>query len=219
MSVERFLKDVEIISKLGYNPGTDDGLSPDEVQAKFDEAAVSIKAYLNDVIVPALEGAEGGGIVMATLKPGFNPVLWLYPTEGNEPPATESTRYERGAYLLYVNAAGEENILYPKTKAANILDFSEKMQEFHLKKEDTLTVGKWNGASAPYTLTLSVPGVKADDDPHVGPVYSDDQETRRKQVESWNCVSYGKTGENKITFVCDDRKPETDIPIQIEVNR
>ena len=219
MAVDRFLKDVEIISKLGYNPGTDDGLEPDEVQAKFDEAAVAIKEYLNTVIVPAVEGAEGGGIVMATLKPGFNPVLWLYPTEENEPPDTESTRYERGAYILYVNAAGEENILYPKTKAANILDFSEKMQEFHLKKQDTLAIGKWVGESEPYKLTLSVPGVKAEDDPHVGPVYSDDLETRKSQKEAWNCITYGIPGENQITFVCDDNKPEFDIPIQIEVNR
>lgn len=211
MAIKRFDKDMEIIGKLGYNPGTDDGLSPEELQDKFDEGGKAIQKFMNDTLIPAIEGAEGGGIVMSDTQPEFSPVLWLKVDAGEQT--------TKNVTLIYIDAEGTEITLYPKTKAENIIDFDEKMQQFHLKKQDTLTVGKWVGASAPYTLTLSVPGVKADDDPHVGPVYSDDLTTRKNQVEAWSCVSYGKPGENQISFVCDEDKPGVDIPIQIEVNR
>lgn len=76
----------------------------------------------------------------------------------------------------------------------------------------------WQG-EGPYTQTVAVPGVLETDMPHVGPVYSTEAETAAGQKESWNCVSSGTAGDDSITFVCLDDKPETEIPIQIEVMR
>lgn len=211
MAIKRFDKDMEIIGKLGINPGTDDGLTPEEIQDKFDEGGKAIQEFINDTLIPAVEGADGRGIVMSDTKPEFYPVLWLKVDAGEQT--------TKNVTLIYINTEGTEITLYPKTKAENIIDFDEKMQEFHLKKQDTLSVGKWVGASAPYTLTLSVPGVETDDWPHVGPVYSDDPETRKIQTDAWSLVSDSTPGQNQITFICDDSKPEVDIPIQIEVNR
>ena len=43
MALNKLLADLSIISKLGTNPGIDDGLSEEQLKAKFDEAANIIK--------------------------------------------------------------------------------------------------------------------------------------------------------------------------------
>ena len=55
MALKRLLADLSIISKLGRNPGLDDGLSEDQIKEKFDQAANIIKDYINDVLLPELE--------------------------------------------------------------------------------------------------------------------------------------------------------------------
>lgn len=88
----------------------------------------------------------------------------------------------------------------------------------NVKFTKTLTLSGWSG-SAPYSLTLSVEGISADDAPHISPVYSDDLATAISQKESWERVSKAITAANSITFQCFEEKPGVDIPIQIEVNR
>ena len=55
MSINKFEADVSIISKLGTNPGVDDGLGEEQIKAKFDEAANLIKDYLNNHLIPELD--------------------------------------------------------------------------------------------------------------------------------------------------------------------
>lgn len=57
MQIQEFSKDVEVITKLGDEPNIDDGLSADELRAKFDEGNVAIKQYLNGTLVPATNTA------------------------------------------------------------------------------------------------------------------------------------------------------------------
>lgn len=52
MAIPSLTDDVEIISKLGTNPGTDNGLSEEQLKAKFDEAAVIIKNFINNTLIP-----------------------------------------------------------------------------------------------------------------------------------------------------------------------
>lgn len=56
MAIPKFLEDLLIISKLGDNPGTDNGLSSSDLREKFDEAGVKIQKYINDTLIPALSG-------------------------------------------------------------------------------------------------------------------------------------------------------------------
>lgn len=51
MAIKPLEADVEIISKLGTNPGIDDGLSEEQLKAKFDAAAKIIKDYLNNYLI------------------------------------------------------------------------------------------------------------------------------------------------------------------------
>lgn len=53
MAFEKFLADVEIISKMPNVPGST-GLTPEEVKRKFDRAAVLIKDYINNVLYPEI---------------------------------------------------------------------------------------------------------------------------------------------------------------------
>ena len=56
MAIPKFLEDLLIISKLGDNPGADNGLSSSGLREKFDEAGVKIQKYINDTLIPALSG-------------------------------------------------------------------------------------------------------------------------------------------------------------------
>ena len=55
MALKKLLADLSIISKLGTNPGIDDGLSEEQLKAKFDEAANIIKDYLNNYLILEIE--------------------------------------------------------------------------------------------------------------------------------------------------------------------
>jgi hypothetical protein len=55
MALRKLEADLSIISRLGTNPGIDDGLSESELKAKFDEAANIIKDYLNNYLILQIE--------------------------------------------------------------------------------------------------------------------------------------------------------------------
>ena len=76
----------------------------------------------------------------------------------------------------------------------------------------------WTG-EGPYTQALPLAGIRNTDTPHVGPVYAQDKETALKQLQSWNQVSFARAGDGKILFTCLEEKPDTAVPIQIEVLR
>ena len=54
MALKKLLADLSIISKLGTNPGIDDGLSEEQIKAKFDESANLIKDYINNYLIVEL---------------------------------------------------------------------------------------------------------------------------------------------------------------------
>lgn len=68
MAIEKLLSDLAVLSKLSDYPGSQDGLSTDEFKAKFDEAALIIQDYINDVLCPAIDALdpenENGGIYL-----------------------------------------------------------------------------------------------------------------------------------------------------------
>ena len=74
----------------------------------------------------------------------------------------------------------------------------------------------WSG-TGPYTQKLVLLQIREADTPHVTPVYDEDEEAARSQMEAWQCVSFARALEGQIVFTCLDKKPETAIPIQIEV--
>lgn len=73
MNVAKFTQDVEIIKKLGTYPNEgEDGLSEDQLKAKFDEAAKYIKEYLNEIIVDALNRTLTAEEILEKIASGGN---------------------------------------------------------------------------------------------------------------------------------------------------
>lgn len=231
-----FEEDMDIIQKLGDTPGTDNNLSAGELKARFDKAGNLLKTYLNR-IVPMINNVfsgEGnvitGGTLIGDLDMNGNRLLRV------RAPAAETD----AANKKYVDeaAAAAKNACLPTsggTMAGNIdmggnalknvktptaaADGATKGYVDGKRNTFTATVGTgWTG-SGPYTQTVAVSGILASDMPHVTPVYDADNTTAQAQREAWGCVSRGVAAADGIQFTCFGDKPETAIPIQIEVMR
>lgn len=55
MGIPTFDVDMNIISRLGDYPGSDDGLTPEAFRARFDLAGKMIQEYLNTILIPNLD--------------------------------------------------------------------------------------------------------------------------------------------------------------------
>ena len=55
MAFTQFTKDMEIIAKLSDTPNVDDGMTADQLKAKFDEGGKAIKEYINGTLLPECE--------------------------------------------------------------------------------------------------------------------------------------------------------------------
>jgi hypothetical protein len=54
MAIPAFTDDISFISKLGDNPGADNGLTTEEFRALFDAAPLALQNYINTVLIPAI---------------------------------------------------------------------------------------------------------------------------------------------------------------------
>ena len=84
-------------------------------------------------------------------------------------------------------------------------------------KSAALLAADWS-AEAPYTQTVPVDGVTAEDTPYVSPYIpagstADEEKAIKKAA---GCVSYVDTGANQVTVTCLGKKPVTDFEIQIK---
>ena len=59
MALTTFNEDMEIISKLSTYPNDTDGLTPEELKARFDQAGKLLKAYINNTLLKELGGTTG----------------------------------------------------------------------------------------------------------------------------------------------------------------
>lgn len=58
--------DTQVISALSDVPVTDDGLTPDQFKAKFDQIGVALKAYINNTLIPQITAQYAAKADMAT---------------------------------------------------------------------------------------------------------------------------------------------------------
>lgn len=139
-------------------------------------------------------------------------------------------------YFVQVDPSGGTAVLRVRDRAGNIIPIPSirgekgdkgdpgepgapgpKGDGERLLRTATLSAA-WTG-TGPYTQSLALAGILSTDTPHVGPVYDANAETALEQLESWNKVSYARAGDGEITFTCLEEKPDTAVPIQIEVVR
>ena len=77
----------------------------------------------------------------------------------------------------------------------------------------------WTGENAPYTQSIAVSGIKADDNPLVDIVLNDDIETAIKEQEEYSKISRIQTSDGSILITCFEEKPEVEMKIQLKVVR
>lgn len=58
MAIPAFEHDMEIIQKLSDYPNDSEGLTAEELKAKFDEAGIALSSYINESLIPALIAAN-----------------------------------------------------------------------------------------------------------------------------------------------------------------
>ena len=63
MNIPKLIKDLEFLIKLSDEPNDTDGLSADQFKSEFDKAGVEIQKYINEELLPWLEGANGAASV------------------------------------------------------------------------------------------------------------------------------------------------------------
>ena len=61
MAITPFEKDIEIIQQLDDEPNDVQGLTPEELKKRFDQAAIWLKEYINGTLIPAITGDGGTG--------------------------------------------------------------------------------------------------------------------------------------------------------------
>ena len=76
----------------------------------------------------------------------------------------------------------------------------------------------WSG-TAPYTQTVSITGITADDYPIIDTALSGDSTSDKLILEAWSKVSRITTQVNGITITCYEEAPMVAIPIKIKVVR
>ena len=78
----KLLADLYIISLLDDEPNDIGGMSSAELKAKFDEAANTIKDYINNVLIPELAGSGGAESVGIDTVPGLTGVGTVQAADG-----------------------------------------------------------------------------------------------------------------------------------------
>ncbi len=83
----------------------------------------------------------------------------------------------------------------------------------------TLLSSGWSGISAPYTQTVSVSGILANDKVFADVVLSSSEATAKTQLNNWAYISKMETSNGSITSTCFDYKPSVDLSISLTVIR
>jgi hypothetical protein len=112
---------------------------------------------------------------------------------------------------------GHMTVLEPEADAnpATRKYVDDTVANTHMTATVTLLASGWSEA-APYTQTVSVAGIAATDMAHYGLVYTDNREAEK---EAFALVDELDSADGTVTFTCFEEKPETDLTIQMEVNR
>ena len=92
---------------------------------------------------------------------------------------------------------------------------ADALSRTHMTSEVALPASGWSN-SAPYSQTVSVNGILSTDQPHYGVVYT---ENWAAEKEAFAFVDVLDTVDGAVIFTCIEEKPETDLTIQMEVNR
>lgn len=100
-----------------------------------------------------------------------------------------------------------------------IAELSESIStKANQKKTYNVTIDTmWTGTEAPYTKTIVVEGITADDIPHLELIQSATIETAIREQENFNKISKIISNAGSVTLICYEEKPEISLDARIEV--
>lgn len=211
MAIPKFLEDLAIISKLGENPGADNGLSTSAFRAKFDEAGLKIQEYMNEVLIPNLDAlVDVSALLNSILDKTLSKVDKAAEAKAVGDALAKKLDSTGGTMTGPLNVA----VPAEETHAANKGYVDSK----HFFRDVTLTAAGWS-AAAPYTQTVTAQGITEEDRPIYGVALSADAATAMAEKEAFAMVDDMDTGAGVVTFTCLEEKPAVALNIQMEVNR
>lgn len=218
MAFTTFTGEVNNISQLSDTPTLTEGLSPDELKARFDLGNVRIKDYINNTLIPQLERTSAASSVGAQSVSGFdqfsnvqtalaviiNHILDLEGEIGG------STSIEDGAVTtqkIANSAVTNEKI------GANAVT-GEKIASEAVSKPFTATLSKTWAGSGPYTQTVNVSGILASDSPIIDVDMTGTYSTDKSREEEFAKIYRAVTADGTVTFYAHE-KTTISLPVRM----
>jgi hypothetical protein len=204
MAIPKFLEDLNIISRIGNKPGSDSGLTTEQFKAKFDEGILKIQTYINEHLIPGLEGAVSEEGLLSQINTVLGKKL-------DKSGGTITGELNMNA-KINMNGNSVSGLIDPAEDG----DAVPKSYADTKPIEKTLLFSGWSD-SAPFTQTITVEGLSDEVFARVYPVYpatlAEKLELAEETAKVRNCTRSGNT----MTFECWEEKPVKDIPIVVEV--
>lgn len=199
MAIPLFEEDMDIISKQGDYPGSEDGLTTEEFKQQFDLAGKLIKNFLNNTLIPmANQNVDSDKIVAFVLTKALD-------TNGG----TMNGNIEMSGNKI-TGLGGPVN----DNDAAN-KKFVENFTTTTTVKA-VLAASGWS-ETAPYTQTITIDGLTDQLKVKAYPNVPDDATAAAALAEETVKVSDCRRAAEQMTFRCLKQKPEIDIPVIVEV--
>ena len=203
---------VEIISKMKDRPWeAPNGLSADEIKAKFDEAAKLLKSFINSFI-DELGKSSAAKNIGATFQNG-----------GTNTPTTVQNVLDSlvsSSNRANDNSVKTDSIEDGAVKTSKIYDGAvtaaklgpgavgaEKIAENAVSQvyTDSLTVAGWTGENAPFTQEVTISGILENDEPIIDVVLSSVYDTAMQEDNQWGNIYKAVTREDGITFYAKEK--------------
>lgn len=218
MSFTTFTGEVNNISQLSDTPTITEGLSPDELKARFDLGGARIKDFINNTLIPQLERTSAAANIGAQSVNGFsqftdvqtglsliiNKLLKL------------SEEFSSGA-IIAQNAISTEKVqngAITNPKLGNNAITEEKIVSGAVSTTFTATLGTtWSG-SGPYTQTVEIEGLLATDNPIIDVTASGTFATDKKRDEEFSKVYRATVQDGSITFYAKEA-PTVELPVRL----
>lgn len=164
MSLPKMTTAVDNISKLDTRPNAVNGLTADELKAKFDKAPEDIKRFLNEVLIPALDGAitlDALGAVPETRKVNGQALSADVTVSAEDVPAFGPDQLKRTTQYLLDELADGVSKAVPKTRrvAGKTLD-----KDIALAAEDVGYIKTVGGVTIEGTVKTELKSLSAEMD-------------------------------------------------------
>ncbi|MEW4411517.1 hypothetical protein [Clostridium sp. AN503] len=114
-------------------------------------------------------------------------------------------------------ADGVEMAKVPEALLNNDVYLRQGIERAAGSRSVALPASGWSG-TAPYTQTVSVAGVTAEDAPVIGILIAEGTTAAnvKLQNKAWACVDRAVTGAGTITFYCYNKKPGNDFTVNVK---